>query len=65
MATITTRRGRHILNWTDPETGQRKHTPLGKVGSIPKRELDDLLRIKGIGRKALKLIRSYPRPRPE
>ena len=26
---------------------------------------DDLLRIKGIGRKALKLIRSYPRPAPE
>jgi hypothetical protein len=46
MATITIRRGRHVLNWTDPQTGKRRHTPLGKVGTIPKRELDDILRIK-------------------
>jgi integrase len=46
MATITVRRGRYKLNYTDPQTGKRKHPTLGKVGTIPKRELDDILRIK-------------------
>jgi integrase len=46
MATITDRRGYHILNWTDPQTGRRRNKSLGKVGTIPKRDLDDLLRIK-------------------
>lgn len=46
MATITDRRGYHRLNWTDPATGKRKHTSLGKVGTIPKRDLADILRIK-------------------
>jgi integrase len=46
MATITVRRGYHILNWTDPDTDKRRHKSLGKVGAIPKRDLDDILRIK-------------------
>lgn len=46
MATITTRGGYHILNWTDSETGKRNRKSLGKVGTIPKRDLDDILRIK-------------------
>ena len=46
MATISARRGRHVLNWTDPQTGRRRHTPLGKIGTIPRRDLDDILRIK-------------------
>jgi integrase len=52
MATITDRRGYHRLNWSgpdiDPRTGKarRHHRSLGKVGTIPKRDLDDLLRIK-------------------
>lgn len=46
MATLTTRNGYHYLNWTDPETEKRRHKSLGKVGTIPKRELDDILRIK-------------------
>lgn len=45
MATITPRRGYHVLNWTDPD-GQRRQKSLGKVGTIPKRDLDDILRIK-------------------
>lgn len=65
MATITTRRGRHILNWTDPETGKRKHTPLGKVGTIPKRELDDILRIKEYELSTgAKLLHAHRRPAP-
>ena len=46
MATLTDRRGYHILNWTDPETSRRRRKSLGKVGTIPKRDLDDILRIK-------------------
>jgi integrase len=46
MATITPRRGYHVLNWTDPTTGERHQRSLGKVGTIPKRDLDDILRIK-------------------
>jgi len=65
MATITSRRGRHILNWTDPQTGKRKHTPLGKVGSIPKRELDDILRIKEYELSTgAKLLHAHRRPAP-
>jgi integrase len=44
MATLTTRLGYHILSWT--EDGKRRRVSLGKVGTIPKRELDDILRIK-------------------
>ena len=65
MATITTRRGRHILNWTDPETGKRRRTPLGKVGSIPKRELDDILRIKEYELSTgARLLNAHRRPAP-
>lgn len=65
MATITTRRGRHILNYTDPETGKRRHTPLGKVGTIPKRELDDILRIKEYELSTgAKLLKAHRRPAP-
>lgn len=65
MATITTRRRRHVLNWTDPETGKRKQTPLGKVGSIPKRELDDILRIKEYELSTgARLLNAHRRPAP-
>jgi integrase len=65
MATITTRRGRHVLNWTDPETDRRRHTPLGKVGTIPKRELDDILRIKEYELSTgAKLLNAHRRPSP-
>lgn len=46
MATITDRKGYHVLNWTDPDTDKRRHKSLGKVGTIPKRDLDSILRIK-------------------
>ena len=46
MAKITTRRGYHVLAWTDPDTGKRKRISLGKVGAIPRKDLDDILRIK-------------------
>lgn len=46
MAKISTRGGYHILAWTDPDTGKRRRLSLGKVGTLPKKDLDDLLRIK-------------------
>ena len=46
MATLSTRRGYHILAWTDPQSKKRRRISLGKVGTIPKRDLEDLLRIK-------------------
>lgn len=46
MAKITTRRGYHVLAWTDPDTGRRRRVSLGKLGTIPRKDLDDLLRIK-------------------
>ena len=65
MATITIRRGRYILNYTDPQTGKRKHPPLGKVGTIPKRELDDILRIKEYELSTgAKLLHAHRRPAP-
>lgn len=65
MATISTRRGRHILNYTDPETKKRKSVPLGKVGTIPKRELDDILRIKEYELSTgAKLLHAHRRPAP-
>ncbi len=71
MATITVRRGYHILNWSgpdiDPETGDkiRHRVPLGKVGTIPKRDLDDILRIKGYELSTgAKLLNIHRRPAP-
>lgn len=65
MATITTRRGRHVLNYTDKETGKRRQTPLGKVGTIPKRELDDILRIKEYELStAARILHAHRRPAP-
>ena len=65
MATITARRGYHILNWTDPETEKRRHTSLGKVGTLPKRDLDDILRIKEYELSTgAKLLNVHRRPAP-
>ncbi len=65
MATITDRRGYHRLNWTDPETGKRRNKSLGKVGTVPKRDLDDILRIKNYELSAgAKLLRVHRRPAP-
>jgi len=46
VAKITSRRGYHVLAWTDPDTGKRRRVSLGKVGTIPRKDLDDILRIK-------------------
>ncbi len=65
MATITPRRGYHVLNWTDPQTGERHQTSLGKVGTIPKRELDDILRIKEYEiSTGARLLNAHRRPAP-
>jgi integrase len=71
MATITDRRGYHTLNWsgpdTDPKTGKlkRHRTALGKVGTIPKRDLDDILRIKGYELSTgARLLNVHRRPAP-
>lgn len=65
MATITDRRGYHRLNWTDPTTGRRRSKSLGKVGTIPKRDLDDILRIKEYEHSTgAKLLNVHRRPAP-
>lgn len=65
MATITDRRGYHKLNWTDPQTGRRRSKSLGKVGTIPKRDLDDILRIKQYELSAgARLLNIHRRPAP-
>lgn len=74
MATVTSRRGYHILSWSgpeiDPETGKpiRHRTSLGKVGTLPKRDLADILRAKeyelSTGAKLLNVQRR-PAPRFE
>jgi hypothetical protein len=59
------RRGRHVLNWTDPQTGSAGTAPLGKVGTIPKRELDDILRIKEYELSTgARLLNAHRRPAP-
>lgn len=45
MATITQRNGYHVLNFTT-EAGERRHISLGKVGTVPQRDLDTILRTK-------------------
>lgn len=65
MATITDRRGYHVLNWTDPQTSKRRQTSLGKVGTIPKRDLEDILRIKEYELSTgAKLLNVHRRPAP-
>jgi integrase len=65
MATLSTRRGYHILAWTDPGTKKRKRISLGKVGTIPKRDLDDLLRIKDYELSTgARLLHAHRRPAP-
>lgn len=65
MATITTRRGFHILNWTDPDTDKRRHLSLGKVGTLPKRDLEDILRTKEYELSTgARILNSHRRPAP-
>lgn len=70
MATITDRRGYHILNWSGPETDAngakiRHRESLGRVGTIPKRDLDDILRIKEYELSTgAKLLNVHRRPAP-
>lgn len=65
MATITPRRGYHVLNWTDPQTGKRHQTSLGKLGTIPAADLRDILRIKNYELSTgAKLLNVHRRPAP-
>jgi integrase len=65
MATITPRGGYHRINWTDPQTGKRRSKSLGKVGVIPKRDLDDILRIKEYELSTgARLLNAHRRPAP-
>lgn len=65
MAKITTRGGYHTLVWTDPETRKRRRLSLGKVGTIPRRELDDILRIKDYELSTgARLLNAHRRPAP-
>lgn len=63
MATITARKGYHTLNWTD--AAGRHRVSLGKVGTIPKRELDDILRVKEYELSTgARLLNAHRRPAP-
>lgn len=65
MATITIRGDYHVLNWTDKDTGERRHKSLGKVGTLPKKDLDDILRIKGYELSTgARLLNVHRRPAP-
>jgi integrase len=65
VAKITERKGYYTLAWTEPDTGQRRRVSIGKVGTIPKRELDDILRIKEYEISAgARLLNAHRRPAP-
>ena len=65
MAKISARGGYHTLVWTDPQTGKRKRLSLGRIGTIPKRELDDIERIKNYELSTgAKLLNAHRRPAP-
>src|SRR5689334_10323327 len=65
MAKISPRGGYHTLVWTDPETGKRRRLSLGKIGTIPKRELDDIERIKNYELSTgARLLNAHRRPAP-
>lgn len=65
MATITPRRGHWKLNWTDPETGKRRQKGLGKVGTIPQRDLDAILKIKNYELSTgARILNAHRRPAP-
>lgn len=65
MAKLSTRRGYDTLVWTDPETGKRRRVSLGKIGTIPARELKDILRIKEYELSTgARLLNAHRRPAP-
>lgn len=65
MATITERRGYHILSWTDPDTDKRRRQSLGKIGTIPRRDLDDILRAKEYELSTgARILNAHRRPAP-
>lgn len=71
MAKISNRGNYHTLNWSgpeiDPKTGkpERHRVSLGKIGTIPKRDLDDILRIKEYELSTgAKLLHANRRPSP-
>ena len=72
MAKLTIWKGRHYLDWrdpneVDPKTGQarRRRLALGKVGSVPKRELDAILKAKEFELStAARLLNANRRPSP-
>jgi len=71
MAKLSERSGYHILSWSgpdiDPKTGKKKRhrKSIGKVGTIPKRELDDILRIKEYELSTgARLLNAHRRPAP-
>lgn len=65
MAKITARRGYHILAWTDPDTKKRRRLSLGKVGVLPKRDLEDILRTKEYELSTgARILNAHRRPAP-
>lgn len=65
MATITERDGYHTLSWTDPDTDKRHRLSLGKVGTIPKRDLDSILTAKQYEiSTGARLLNAHRRPAP-
>lgn len=65
MAKITERRGYHTLAWTEKDTSKRRRVSLGKVGTIPKRDLTDILRAKEYELSTgARLLNAHRRPAP-
>lgn len=71
MAKLTIWKGRHYLDWRDPSEpdkdgrGKRRRLPLGKVGTVPRTQLDAILKAKEFELStAARLLHAHRRPAP-
>jgi integrase len=65
MATITSRKGYRVLNFTDPETDKRRHVSLAKVGVLSAKQERDILIAKEFELSTgAKLLNVHRRPAP-
>jgi len=65
MATLSNRKGYRILNYTDPETGKRKHVSLAKVGVLSAKQERDILTTKEFELSTgARLLNVHRRPAP-
>lgn len=65
MATLTVRNGFWQLNYTDPDTGKRRHTSLGPVSAVPERDARTILKAKEYELSTgARLLNAHRRPAP-